>query len=291
ERPTGRNIIGVKWIWKNKSDAENTIIRNKSQIITKGCRQEEGTNFKESFAPVARLEVVRMFIAYVAHKNFTIYQIDVKTAFLNGPLKEEVYVSQPDAFVNLDFPNNVYHRRKALYGLKQAPKACHNEGYKFYIILNPFLALTEEPRNGVPRMKGLFSSSFISKTIKPTRFLNVVSSCYVNLVTPLLFFFCERDRIYVLGDGEFSLFPYQYFLRGSASSLMVVEGEVLNDFPRFVSILIAEFAAGGTFKLALKMKGDMIIKNLDLEPKVDARMREFCSKSLKRVHASDRDSS
>nr|GEV58789.1 hypothetical protein [Tanacetum cinerariifolium] len=104
----------------------------------------------------------------------------------------------------------------------------------------------EEPRNGVPRMKGLISSSFISKTIKPTRFLNVVSSFYVDLVTPLLFSFCERDRIYVLGDGEFSLFPYQYFLRGSASSLTVVEGEVLNDFPRFVSILIAEFAAGGT---------------------------------------------
>ncbi|GKD35779.1 retrovirus-related pol polyprotein from transposon TNT 1-94 [Tanacetum coccineum] len=123
-RPDGKNIIAVKWIWKNKNDAENIVIRNKSRLVAKGYKQEEGIDFEESFAPVARLEAVRMFVAYVAHKNFTIFQMDVKTTFLNGPLKEEVYVSQPDGFVDPDFPDHVYRLKKALYGLKQAPRAC-----------------------------------------------------------------------------------------------------------------------------------------------------------------------
>nr|GEX81816.1 retrovirus-related Pol polyprotein from transposon TNT 1-94 [Tanacetum cinerariifolium] len=87
ERPIGKNIITVKWIWKNKTDAENTVIRNKSCLVSKGYRQEEGIDFKESFSPVARLKAIRMFVAYAAHKIFTIYQMDVKTAFLNGLLK------------------------------------------------------------------------------------------------------------------------------------------------------------------------------------------------------------
>ncbi|GJV03629.1 retrovirus-related pol polyprotein from transposon TNT 1-94 [Tanacetum coccineum] len=92
ECPIGRNIIAVKWIWKNKTDAEKTVIQNKSCLVAKGYRQEEGIDFEESFVPVARLEAVRIFVAYAAHKNFPIYQMDVKTAFLNGPLKEEVFV-------------------------------------------------------------------------------------------------------------------------------------------------------------------------------------------------------
>ncbi|GJX26652.1 retrovirus-related pol polyprotein from transposon TNT 1-94 [Tanacetum coccineum] len=92
ECPIGRNIIKVKWIWKNKTDAENTVIRNKSRLVAKGYGQEEGIDFEESFAPVARLEAVRIFVAYAAHKNFPIFQMDVKTAFLNGLLKEEVFV-------------------------------------------------------------------------------------------------------------------------------------------------------------------------------------------------------
>ncbi|GJT29302.1 retrovirus-related pol polyprotein from transposon TNT 1-94 [Tanacetum coccineum] len=94
-------------------------------IVAKRYGQEEGIDFEESFAPVARLEAVRIFVAYAAHKNFPIYQMNVKKAFLNGPLKEEVFVLQPDGFVDPDFPNHVYHLKKALYGLKQAPRACH----------------------------------------------------------------------------------------------------------------------------------------------------------------------
>ncbi|GKB91005.1 retrovirus-related pol polyprotein from transposon TNT 1-94, partial [Tanacetum coccineum] len=92
-------------LWKNKSDVENIVIRNKSCLVAKGYKQEEGIDFEESFAPVARLEAVRMFVAFAAHKNITIFQMDVKTAFLNGLLKEEVYVIQPDGFVDPDFPD------------------------------------------------------------------------------------------------------------------------------------------------------------------------------------------
>ncbi|GJS83389.1 retrovirus-related pol polyprotein from transposon TNT 1-94 [Tanacetum coccineum] len=95
--------------------------------------EEEGIDFEESFAPVARLEAVRIFVAYAAHKSFPIYQMDVKTAFLNGPLKEEVYVAQPDGFVDPDHPDKVYRLRKALYGLKQAPRAWYDELSKFLI--------------------------------------------------------------------------------------------------------------------------------------------------------------
>ncbi|GKA05890.1 retrovirus-related pol polyprotein from transposon TNT 1-94, partial [Tanacetum coccineum] len=133
ECPIGRNIIVIKWIWKNKTDAENTAIRNKSRLVAKGYGQEKGIDFEESFAPVARLEAVRIFVAYAAHKNFPIYQMDVKTAFLNGPLKEEVFVRQPDGFVDPDFPNHVYRLKKALYGLKQAPRGWYDKLSSFLI--------------------------------------------------------------------------------------------------------------------------------------------------------------
>nr|GFB44660.1 hypothetical protein [Tanacetum cinerariifolium] len=93
-RPLCKNIINMKWLWKNKHDEESTIIHNKSGLVAKGYAQKEGIDFEESFAPVARLEAVWLFIAYAAHKSFTVYQMDVKTAFLYGHLKEEVYVNQ-----------------------------------------------------------------------------------------------------------------------------------------------------------------------------------------------------
>ncbi|GJY76371.1 retrovirus-related pol polyprotein from transposon TNT 1-94 [Tanacetum coccineum] len=110
----GKNIIALRWLWKNKCDAENSVVRNKTHLVAKGYRQEEGIDFEESFAPIAHLEAVRMFITYVAHKNITIFQMDVKTTFLNSPLKEEVYVSQPEGFIDLEFLDYVY-RFKKLY--------------------------------------------------------------------------------------------------------------------------------------------------------------------------------
>ncbi|GKA85186.1 integrase, catalytic region, zinc finger, CCHC-type containing protein [Tanacetum coccineum] len=122
-------MLDASWI-KSMQDELNQFKRldvwelSKSRLVAKGYGQEEGIDFEKSFAPVARLEAVRIFVAYTAHKNFPIYQMDVKTTFLNGPLKEEVFVRQPDGFVDPDFPNHVYRLKKALYGLKQAPRAC-----------------------------------------------------------------------------------------------------------------------------------------------------------------------
>ncbi|GJT53672.1 retrovirus-related pol polyprotein from transposon TNT 1-94 [Tanacetum coccineum] len=127
DKPFGKTVIKLKWLWKNKKDEDQTFICNKAQLVAKGYAQEEGIDFEESFAPVARLEAVRIFVAYAAHKSFPIYQMDIKTAFLNGPLKEEVYVAQPDGFVDPDHPEKVYRLRKALYGLKQAPRAWYDE--------------------------------------------------------------------------------------------------------------------------------------------------------------------
>nr|GEY96095.1 hypothetical protein [Tanacetum cinerariifolium] len=107
DKPFGKTIIRLKWLWKNKKDEDQTVIRNKARLVAKGYTQEE------------------------AHKSFPIYQMDVKTAFLNGPLKEEVYVAQPDGFFDPDHPEKVYRLRKALYGLKQAPRAWYDELLKF----------------------------------------------------------------------------------------------------------------------------------------------------------------
>ncbi|GKE56785.1 retrovirus-related pol polyprotein from transposon TNT 1-94 [Tanacetum coccineum] len=132
-RPDCVMIIALKWIYKVKHDEYGDVLKNKARLVAKGYRQEEGIDFEESFAPVARIEAIRIFIANVASKNMTIYQMDVKTAFLNGKLKEEVYVSQPEGFVDPDHPTHVYRLKKALYGLKQAPRAWYDTLSRFLL--------------------------------------------------------------------------------------------------------------------------------------------------------------
>ncbi|GJV13344.1 retrovirus-related pol polyprotein from transposon TNT 1-94 [Tanacetum coccineum] len=132
-RPDKVMVITLKWIYKVKLDELGGILKNKARLVACGYRQEEGINFEESFAPVARLEAIRIFLAFAAHMNMVVYQMDVKTAFLNGNLREEVYVSQPDGFVDKDNPNHVYKLKKALYGLKQAPRAWYDMLSSFVI--------------------------------------------------------------------------------------------------------------------------------------------------------------
>ncbi|GJX57648.1 retrovirus-related pol polyprotein from transposon TNT 1-94 [Tanacetum coccineum] len=142
-------VITLKWIYKVKLDELGGILKNKARLVSCGYLQEEGINFKESFAPVARLEVVRIFLAFATHKNMIVYQMDVKTAFLNVILREEVCVSQPDGFVDPYNPNHVYRLKKALYGLKQAPRA-------WYDLLSSFL----------------LSQGFSKGTVDPTVFIS-----------------------------------------------------------------------------------------------------------------------
>nr|GEZ07699.1 retrovirus-related Pol polyprotein from transposon TNT 1-94 [Tanacetum cinerariifolium] len=125
-------VITLKWIYKVKLDELGGILKNKAWLVACGYCQEVGIDFEESFASVARLEAIRIFLAIVAHMNMVVYQMDVTTAFLNGNLREEVYVSQPDGFVDPDNPNHVYKLKKPLYGLKQAPRA-------WYDMLSSFL--------------------------------------------------------------------------------------------------------------------------------------------------------
>ncbi|GJT43173.1 retrovirus-related pol polyprotein from transposon TNT 1-94, partial [Tanacetum coccineum] len=120
-------------IYKVKLDEYGDVLKNKARLVAKGYRQEEGIDFEESFTLVARLKAIRIFIANVASKNMTVYQMDVKTAFLNGELKEEVYVSQPKGFVDLNHPHHVYRLKKALYGLKQVPRAWYDTMSRFLL--------------------------------------------------------------------------------------------------------------------------------------------------------------
>ncbi|GJR61116.1 retrovirus-related pol polyprotein from transposon TNT 1-94 [Tanacetum coccineum] len=132
-RPDYVMITTLKWIYKVKLDEYGDVLKNKAQLVAKVYRQEEGIDFEESFASVAQIEAIRIFIANAANKNMTIYQMDVKTAFLNGELNEEVYVSQPEGFVDPDHPTHVYLLKKALYGLKQAPRAWYNTLSRFLL--------------------------------------------------------------------------------------------------------------------------------------------------------------
>ena len=122
-KPKNRTIIGTKWVYRNKMEEAGIIKRNKTILVAKGYSQQEGIDFDETYAPVARLEAIRIFLAFATHANFKVYQMDVKSAFLNEELEEEVYVQQPPGFEDPNFPNFVYILLKALYGLKQAPKA------------------------------------------------------------------------------------------------------------------------------------------------------------------------
>nr|GEZ15268.1 retrovirus-related Pol polyprotein from transposon TNT 1-94 [Tanacetum cinerariifolium] len=132
-RPEGKSVIKTKWIFKNKKDETSLVIRNKARLVTVEYSQQEGIDYDEMFALVARIEAIRLFLAYAAHKDFTVFKMDVKTTFLNGILKEEVYFGQPLGFVSKKYPDHVYALNKALYGLKQAPQAWYNVLSQFLI--------------------------------------------------------------------------------------------------------------------------------------------------------------
>ena len=132
-RPKNRSVVGTKWVFRNKTDSDGVITRNKARLVAKGYSQQEGIDYDETFAPVARLEAIRLFLAYAAHKKFKVFQMDVKSAFLNGKLEEEVFVEQPPGFVDSKHPDYVYRLDKALYGLKQAPRAWYETLAKFLL--------------------------------------------------------------------------------------------------------------------------------------------------------------
>lgn len=134
-RPSNSNVIGTKWIFKNETDEHGNITRNKARLVAHGYTEVEGVNFDETFTPVARLESIRLLLSIACLMSIKLFQMDVKSAFLNGFLNEEVFVEQPKGFEDPQHPDHVYKLKKALYGLKQAPRA-------WYECLTDFLWIT-----------------------------------------------------------------------------------------------------------------------------------------------------
>jgi len=118
-QPKDHPIIGTKWVFRNKLDESGNVVRNKARLVAKVYNQEEGIDFDKTFVPVARLEAIRILLAFASHMGIKLFQMDVKCAFLNGFLQEEVYVEQLPGFENPDFPTHVFKLQKALYGLNK----------------------------------------------------------------------------------------------------------------------------------------------------------------------------
>nr|GEW77204.1 putative ribonuclease H-like domain-containing protein [Tanacetum cinerariifolium] len=135
--PYRKRAISTKWVFRNKKDERCIVVRNKARLVAQGHTQEKGINYEEVFAPVARIEAIRLFLAYASFMGFMVYQMDVKSAFLYGTIKEEVYVCQPPGFEDPDHPDNVYIVIKALYGLHQIPRAWY-ETLANYLLENGF---------------------------------------------------------------------------------------------------------------------------------------------------------
>ena len=132
-KPQQKNIIGTKWVFRNKLNEQGEVIINKAILVAQGYSQQEGIDYTEIFAPVARLEAIRLLLSYAVNHGIILYQMDVKSAFLNGVIEEEVYVKQPPSFEDLQHPDHVYKLKKSLYGLKQAPRAWYDRLSNFLI--------------------------------------------------------------------------------------------------------------------------------------------------------------
>nr|GEY70843.1 hypothetical protein [Tanacetum cinerariifolium] len=159
----------------NKKDESSLVIRNKARLVAVGCSQQEGIYYDETFAPVARIEAIRLFLAYATHKNFTVFQMDVRTSFLNGILKEKVYVGQPPGFVSKQYLDHVYALDKALYGLNQARRA-------WYDVLSQFL-IESVPTPMVDKAK--LKLDLVGKLVDHTDYRSMIGSLmYVTSSRP-----------------------------------------------------------------------------------------------------------
>ncbi|GJT27157.1 putative ribonuclease H-like domain-containing protein [Tanacetum coccineum] len=165
--PNGKRVIGTKWVYRNKKDERGIVIKNKARLVAQGYTQIEGINYDEVFSHVVRIEAIRLFLAYASFKDFMVYQMDVKSAFLYGKIEEEVYVYQPPGFEDPDFLDRVYKVEKALYGLHQAPKAWY-ETLSTYLLDNGFQRVKQKE-------DGIFISQdkYVTETLKKFSFTNV----------------------------------------------------------------------------------------------------------------------
>ncbi|GJW87806.1 retrovirus-related pol polyprotein from transposon TNT 1-94 [Tanacetum coccineum] len=210
----------LKNIFKVKKDEFRGVLKNKARLVAKGYRQEEGVDFEESFTPVARIESIRIFIANVTNKNITIYQIDVKTAFLNSKLREVVYVSQLEGFIDQDNPTHVYKLKKPHYGLKQAPRAC-------YLVDTPLVD------------KSKLDEDLQGKPVDPTHYRGMIGSLmYLTSSRPDLVFavcMCARSKKALLSLVQrLNILPYLDVCSNPMDeSQLTYYGSKFNKIPQF----------------------------------------------------------
>ncbi|GJS84793.1 putative ribonuclease H-like domain-containing protein [Tanacetum coccineum] len=197
--PAGKHAIGTKWILKNKRDARGIVVRNKARLVAQGHRQEEGIDYDEVFAPVARIEAIRLFLAFASYMGFLVYQMDVKSAFLYGEIEEEVYVTQPKGFEDPYFPKHVYRVVKALYGLHQAPRA-------WYARLSAFL-LQHNYRRGT-----IDKTLFIKKDSRDILLVQVYVDDIIFGSTNKAW--CEEFEVLMKGEFEMSAMGEMNFFLG-----------------------------------------------------------------------------
>ncbi|GJQ89925.1 putative ribonuclease H-like domain-containing protein [Tanacetum coccineum] len=197
--PAGKHAIGTKWILKNKRDARGIVVRNKARLVAQGHRQEEGIDYDEVFAPVARIEAIRLFLAFASYMGFLVYQLDVKSAFLYGEIEEEVYVTQPKGFEDPYFPKHVYRVVKALYGLHQAPRA-------WYARLSAFL-LQHNYRRGT-----IDKTLFIKKDSRDILLVQVYVDDIIFGSTNKAW--CDEFEVLMKGEFEMSAMGEMNFFLG-----------------------------------------------------------------------------
>ncbi|GKE58995.1 putative ribonuclease H-like domain-containing protein [Tanacetum coccineum] len=182
--PIGKKAIGTKWVFRNKKDKRGIVIRNKARLVAQGHTQEEGIDYEEVFAPLARIEAIRLFLAYASFMGFLVYQMDVKSAFLYGTIEEEVYDTQPPGFKDPKNPDKVYKVVKALYGLHQAPRVWY-ETLANYLLGNRFKRGLQVQQ----KEDGIFinQDKYVDEILKKFNYTDVKSaSTLVDLEKPLV---------------------------------------------------------------------------------------------------------
>ncbi|GJZ61103.1 putative ribonuclease H-like domain-containing protein, partial [Tanacetum coccineum] len=189
--PNNKRAIGTKWVYKNKKDERGIVIKSKARLVAQGYTQEEGIDYDEVFAPVARIEAIRLFLAYASFKDFMVYQMDAKSYFLYKKIEKEVYVCQPLGFEDLDFPDRVYKVEKALYGLHQAPKAWY-ETLSTYLLDNGF-------------QRGKIDKTLFIRRDKDDE--DVDEHLYRSMIGSLMYLTSSRPDI-MFADSPFDLVAY-----------------------------------------------------------------------------------
>nr|GFA17587.1 putative ribonuclease H-like domain-containing protein [Tanacetum cinerariifolium] len=196
--PYEKRAIGTKWVYRNKKDERGIVVRNKARLVAQGHTQEEGIDHEEVFAPVARIEAIRLFLAYGSFMGFLVYQMDVKSAFLYGTIEEEVYVCQPPGFEDLEYPDKVYKVVKAHYGLHQAPRAWY-ETLATYLLENGFQRGTID------------QTLFIKKQQKDILFVKIYVDDIIfgatNKAICQSFEKLMKDKFQMSSMGELTFFP------------------------------------------------------------------------------------